>query len=1250
MMMMTEGLRSVEDADDQNESNEVGEEEGDYLDEYGNLKESASVKPKPKSVINDDKTKADNKETKKQSKKEKLSKNNKNGGNKFWTDLDNVSPQDNDTMGGSKKQKEYVKSAINVPAISNKLMYPRPSSLTWAEQEKFLYNQKLLREGRLTPANGNQWTFYQNFLELVTEEQEEFAQFTHDNYSPVDTVLCDDHKRYVTEHRTARVQRPLSLPRWWDKIKVTRLLGEGQSCAMLLEQTLLELGKIPQTKFPDLFRNNKSVHSPSLPVNYMRLVHNIPPDPRVEPGTAAIINQRKARREKADQQFVDQNKFLHKVSCIDDPNCGIFAQHLVPDVIISSSALKCLMDNHKSGMNKTWDIPFIVRTFKSEVDTRTVVIFGKPLLSRQVTEEDFSNLAHKISVKVGLFVRDGQVKIVGEEPKPKRTTPVEDLFGDTEVDLDKLEVFGTDSDVHKVTQQQATPANMEIDDEISQLDGADSLSDSDEENLVISDVTDAQSAAKVALAAQKMSISEPAPDLDESLDYEPDEEEDDGNLSDGSSDSDCTDSQAAQALFLENFKMNLTSQNINFTEDSNGLVKIEPSKKTETADNVLQLDQKQENEPKDTDQGGSESESSDSTSDDEGGQLLMQKKLMMMQQQQAAAANSSSNTTNPVDKSGVADNQSNMNDDIDDAPMVTDTVADDEKMVLSDHSDNEMSPKKKIKRISSDSSDNEEVDDKNDTIKKKLVELGKDNVDVGKLKQKMTVTNKLKALAIKNEAKTQVQATSRALRSNRRNQQKDSLSSAKGEESSTNKETVAPRRSTRTRQRSTRLLIGEDSPEMVKIQEPSSLEVSPNTSVGTSTKKNKSKIYQMISESDSSNLAKDQESAVPINTGVDTSTIKKTKASEMFGDSDTSDKAADREIEPNNVTGNKSVVTASKKKIKSTTSIKKSRTSNMFSDSDSDSDSDKRFNKFSNSKPSNTNQGDLLNNLLSGQGKLLHSNRNAAQFPNQATLPVKIDMSNIAPGLPPIEQFKPPINGNNVTYRMWKLYDKAAPGKVLRCVVRSKVAGVTKEGVTVTPSVKLEHQPHFGAEKVSASRVTREWISTLVRPNSLLTRVRVTPDSKIAMIEEKTLPQLTQECRSVGTDPAAQLANVYNVVTELTQLPAGQYILHHSSKTGAFCDVLESKVGSKGGQVDLHSMYTTFQPGDTVPGKVAFSPIDTNILTPWHQVNGRVPGTFEPSGSKRSGGGRGGRGGFNRGGRNRGGKSRKGRNTPEKLK
>merc|ERR1712098_564021 len=213
-------------------------------------------------------------------------------------------------------------------------------------------------------------------------------------------------------------------------------------------------------------------------------------------------------------------------------------------------------------------------------------------------------------------------------------------------------------------------------------------------------------------------------------------------------------------------------------------------------------------------------------------------------------------------------------------------------------------------------------------------------------------------------------------------------------------------------------------------------------------------------------------------------------------------------------------------------------------------------------------------------------------------------------------------------------------------------SGITKEGVVVTPSVKLEHQPQFGAEQVSPSQVSKEWISTLIRPNSRLARFRVHPDSRVAMVEEKTFPQLTQECRNLGVDPSKNLANVYNVLSELTQLSAGQYILQHSGNTGAFCNLLAAQGDSNTAEKsqskwDLHKIYKTLQPDHMLQHRVPFCPIDTNIVTPWHYDNGRVPGTFQPSGVRydsddESGGGRGRGGNRFRGSRGRGG-SRGGR-------
>ena len=50
------------------------------------------------------------------------------------------------------------------------------------------------------------------------------------------------------------------------------------------------------------------------------------------------------------------------------------------------------------------------------------------------------------------------------------------------------------------------------------------------------------------------------------------------------------------------------------------------------------------------------------------------------------------------------------------------------------------------------------------------------------------------------------------------------------------------------------------------------------------------------------------------------------------------------------------------------------------------------------------------------------------------------------------------------------------------------MAGITNEGVVVSLSVKLEHQPQYGAEQVNASQCVRKWISALNRPGSVPTR------------------------------------------------------------------------------------------------------------------------------------------------------------------
>ena len=324
------------------------------------------------------------------------------------------------------------------------------------------------------------------------------------------------------------------------QVKEVRLVPATaeSSCALVLQQTLLELGDRARAVLPDLLRGRSgSVHCHQLPQKYVRLVHSVPADPGLVPGTlgSSRAEDRRARQQgggaagpgaAADTVRVDNTKFMHKESCIEDVNCASLAQLLVPDVIISVSALKCLMDNHKPGLARTWDIPFVVRTFQSDADQRTVVIFGKPLVAREVTEEDCARLAHKVAVTVGLFQREWEVRgrppghQQRQEQKPK--SPDEDLFGDADADIHDLEVFGTD------VQDEVQPERDDL--TISQVDGGlDTDSESDEDNLVIHDTEETadpvrRSSRLNPRKEENSSLARSSNVEEECLDYEPDEE------------------------------------------------------------------------------------------------------------------------------------------------------------------------------------------------------------------------------------------------------------------------------------------------------------------------------------------------------------------------------------------------------------------------------------------------------------------------------------------------------------------------------------------------------------------------------------------------------------------------------------------------------------------------------------------------------------------------------------------------------
>jgi len=85
-----------------------------------------------------------------------------------------------------------------------------------------------------------------------------------------------------------------------------------------------------------------------------------------------------------------------------------------------------------------------------------------------------------------------------------------------------------------------------------------------------------------------------------------------------------------------------------------------------------------------------------------------------------------------------------------------------------------------------------------------------------------------------------------------------------------------------------------------------------------------------------------------------------------------------------------------------------------------------------------------------------------------------------------------------------------------------------------TISSKVEHQSDMGAEVMTRRELAEEWISTLIRPDSKLARLRVDPLSNFVLaFENPTLKQLTLAGNEVGFRPGEALGNLYSLFSNL---------------------------------------------------------------------------------------------------------------------
>lgn len=160
---------------------------------------------------------------------------------------------------------------------------------------------------------------------------------------------------------------------------------------------------------------------------------------------------------------------------------------------------------------------------------------------------------------------------------------------------------------------------------------------------------------------------------------------------------------------------------------------------------------------------------------------------------------------------------------------------------------------------------------------------------------------------------------------------------------------------------------------------------------------------------------------------------------------------------------------------------------------------------------------------------------------------------------------------------------------------------------------KLEYQTLYGREVLTTSEISRSYFSTYIRPNTKLVRARINPlKSELIAVEELGLEQIIPKNTEPMYNPMVGFEMMHNVFQRIYQLPAGQYLLHHSEGSPD-CQIKKATENNKRGAYDLHFQYLGFMSTtSTTSQQLPWLPIDTNIILSLHKKQNRVPATFEP--------------------------------------
>ncbi|KAK6165613.1 hypothetical protein SNE40_022510 [Patella caerulea] len=322
------------------------------------------------------------------------------------------------------------------------------SSLSKFEQRKYIdlflkLRHKTYQVGQnLSNVEKKELADFEALQMRVTAEQSEFLINLREvsNNQGVYTFLSPAGRRYFQERQHEKLKIVEELPRHYININKTLPLAmqvniDTPPPTLQFVKTLAELGSAPKITLPTLIVNEKK----TIPMEYDKISAQYPP-----------VHHQKV-----------EGKFNHEV-CSKDSNCEVLACKTFSHIVVCTSVLRCLVNNHAPDFSRTWEIPFFVKVhdveYQGKIVKQKVVYFDKPLPQKNLTMRDKNTLHHKYALRAFLAkVNRKNINLPKEPLKHIMTTCVkskvgdnsktskvedDDLFGDTY--MDDVETFGGD--------------------------------------------------------------------------------------------------------------------------------------------------------------------------------------------------------------------------------------------------------------------------------------------------------------------------------------------------------------------------------------------------------------------------------------------------------------------------------------------------------------------------------------------------------------------------------------------------------------------------------------------------------------------------------------------------------------------------------------------------------------------------------------------------------------------------------------